>query len=215
MSNRRFSNIDNALKVERPNMLEFISDKDGLTFTYEDIKKTETEFYAKGFGEGIELGISQGEMRAIREIDIAVQEILLQISQYLQVVVDQEREFHANFFNNIVRICKVVLDKSMPHFYMVRGKEEMENLLKDVIESMIVSVPIKVKVSERLYEHLYKRMDSLCSAYSETIEIAKDENLSDSACEVEWLGGGAKWDMDKRYQQIKEKLEFYLNAYIV
>lgn len=215
MNNKHFSKLDNGLRVERPNMLEFISEKDGLTFTYEDIKKTETEFYAKGFGEGIELGISQGEMRAIREIDVAVQEILLQISQYLQTVVDQEREFHSHFFKNIVRICKTILDKAMPHFYAMKGIEEMENLLKDVIESMIISVPIKVKVSDRLYEYLQQRMASLCSAYPETIEIVHNESLSDSACEIEWFGGGAKWDMEKRYQQIEEKLDFYLKAYIV
>lgn len=214
MNNNNFSKTFNNIKAERPNMLEFISEKDGLTFTYEDIKKTETEFYAKGFGEGIELGISQGEMRALREIDIAVQEILLQISQYLQLVVEQEQEFHAHFFKNIVRVCKAVLDKAMPHFYVTKGKEEMENLLKDVIESMIISVPIKVKVSERLYEYLQQRMASLCSAYPETIEIVNNEEISDSACEIEWFGGGAKWDMEKRYQQIEEKLDFYLKAYV-
>lgn len=212
--NNKFIKKELPFRAERPTMLEFISAKDGLTFTSEEIKTTETEFYAKGFGEGIELGISQGEMRALREIDITTQEILLQISQHLQIIVNHEIEFHANFFENIIRICKTILDKSMPHFYEVKGKQEMENLLKDVIESMIVSVPIQVKVSNRLYSHLAERMGSLCSAYPETIEIIQKEDLSDSACAVEWTGGSAKWDMEKRYKQIEEKLDFYLKDYV-
>lgn len=212
--NNMFIKKEAAFRAEPPTMVEFISEKDGLTFSYEEIKKTETEFYAKGFGEGIELGMSQGEMRALREIDIATQEILLQISQHLQIIVNHEIEFHANFFENIIKICKTILDKSMPHFYAVKGKQEMESLLKDVIESMITSVPIQVKASSRLYSHLAERMGSLCSAYPETIEIIQKEELSDSACEVEWNGGSAKWDMEKRYRQIEEKLDFHLKAYV-
>ncbi len=193
-------------------MLEFITENDGLPFTYEDTKNAESEGYTKGFNEGIELGISQGELKATREIDVIVQEILSKVDLSLKEITELEKSFLENFFPSIVRVCFIVLQKSMPVFFKKQGKKEMESLLKDVIKSLIVRVPIQVKVSECLYEDVLERLQNLCSAYPETIDIIKVPEFTDSACEIEWEGGGAKWNLDTRYQEIESKLQEYLKT---
>ncbi len=195
-------------------MHEFITEKDGLTFTYEDIKNAESEGYTRGFTEGIELGISQGELKAIREVDNFVQEIVLRLDVSLKEIAALERTFIENFFPSIARTCLTILHKIMPYFLLTHGKEEMENLLKEIIGSLIVHVPVQVRISEHIYEYVLERLQSLCSAYPETLEIIKSPELSNSACEIEWAGGGAKWNLDTRYQEIESKLQEYLKKYI-
>jgi flagellar biosynthesis/type III secretory pathway protein FliH len=193
-------------------MLEFMTENDGVAFTYEDTKNAESEGYTKGFNEGIELGISQGKLKATREIDVIVQEILSKVDLSLKEITELEKAFLENFFPSIVRVCFIVLQKSMPVFFKKHGKKEMESLLKDVIKSLIVRVPIQVKISEYLYEDVLERLQNLCSAYPETIDIIKVPEFTDSACEIEWEGGGAKWNLDTRYQEIESKLQEYLKT---
>ena len=114
-------------------MLEFITDSDGLIFTYEDVNNAESKGYSKGFAEGLELGISQGELKATREVDTFVSEIIVQLNTSLKEIITLEKDFSATFFPSIIRTCLVVLQKVMPHFFHLHGKEEMEILLKDII----------------------------------------------------------------------------------
>lgn len=195
-------------------MLEFITDSDGLIFTYEDVNNAESKGYSKGFAEGLELGISQGELKATREVDTFVSEIIVQLNTSLKEIITLEKDFSATFFPSIIRTCLVVLQKVMPHFFHLHGKEEMEILLKDIINSLIINVPIQVKISEHIHEHVLKRLHSLCATFPETIEIIKSPELSNNACEVEWAGGGAKWSLDARYQEIESKLQDYLKSYV-
>lgn len=197
-----------------PVMLEFITENDELIFTSDDIKNAESEGYKKGFNEGIELGISQGKLKATREIDTIIQETLLQIDLSLKDITELEKVFFENFFSNILRICLLVLHKSMPIFFQEHGKTEMENLLKGVINSLIDHVPIQVKISECIYEDVLEHFQNLCSVYPETINFVKTSEFTDSRCEVAWNGGGAMWNLDTRYQEIESRLQEYLNTYV-
>ncbi len=187
-------------------MVDFGNKNERLTFTYQDMKDAESQSYSKGFSEGTELGVSHGELKAKREFDANIKEILLQIEHNLIEIVADQKVFLENFFPNVLRICLAVLQKSMPYFFEKSGKQEMENILRNVIESLIFVVPIKVKVSESSCENLSKHIQSISSVYPETIEIIKSADLADGACEVEWAGGAAKWNLDSRYQEIEAKL---------
>ncbi len=193
-------------------MLEFITENDGLIFTYEDINIAESQGYTKGFSEGIELGISQGELKAIREVDTFVCEIIAQLNDSLKKIIVLENTFSDTFFPSILRTCLTVLQKAMPHFFLTHGKKEMETLLRDVINSLIIRVPIQVKISEHIHEHILERLHDLCSAFPETIEFIKSPELNDSACEIEWAGGGTKWNLEAHYQEIESKLQDYLKT---
>lgn len=192
-------------------MLEFITDNDGLIFTYEDVSNAESQGYSKGFSEGLELGISQGELKATREIDTFVSEIIVKLNASLKEIVILEKNFSNTFFPCVIRTCLTILQKVMLHFFQIHGKEEMEILLRDIINSLIINVPIQVKISEHIHEHV-ERLHDLCATFSENIEIIKSPELSNNACEVEWAGGGAKWNLDARYQEIESKLQEYLQA---
>ncbi len=194
-------------------VLEFTTDHEDQMFTHEDLKKAESDGYTKGFNEGIELGISQGELRTNREIDAMVQETLLQIDSCLKEITRLEKAFSENFFPNILKICCAVLQKSMPCFFQMHGKEEMEKLLYEIIKSLIIKVPVQIKVSEQLYENVIKSLQNLCTSYPETINVTKTSEFSNGACEIKWEGGGAKWNLDSRYQEIDSKLQEYLNTY--
>jgi flagellar biosynthesis/type III secretory pathway protein FliH len=194
-------------------MLEFITEDDGLIFTYEDVKNAESNGYTKGFSEGIELGISQGELKAIREVDTFVSEIIVELNASLKEISELEKVFFETFFPSVVRTCLTVLQKAMPHFFLHYGREEMENLLRDVIHSLIIRAPIQVKISEQIHEHIVVRLHDLCTDFPETIEIIKSPELNNNACEIEWAGGGAKWNLDTRYQEIESKLQDYLKMH--
>lgn len=193
-------------------MHEFITENDGLIFTYEDVKRAESEGYSKGFTEGLELGISQGELKALRENDIFIKEIIVQIDSSLREIVNSETAFFENFFPSITKTCLTVLNKLMPHFFVKHGKDEMENFLQEVVGSLIIQVPIQIKVSDQNYESILERLQELCATYPETIEIVASPNLADNACEIEWAGGGAKWNLETRYQEIELKLQEHLKA---
>lgn len=193
-------------------MLEFITDDDGLIFTYEDVKNAESKGYSKGFSEGLELGISQGELKATREVDTFVSDILMQLDASLKEIIILEKIFSDTFFPSVVRTCLTILQKVMPHFFQTHGKKEMEILLRDIINSLIINVPIQVKISEHMHEYVLERLHDLCAAFSESIEIIKSPELSNNACDVEWAGGGAKWNLDARYQEIESRLQDYLKA---
>lgn len=195
-------------------VFEFTPDNENITFTHEDLKKAEADGYTKGFNEGMDLGISQGELKASREINAMTQETLLQLDAHLKEIKELEREFSENFFSNILRVCCAVLQKSMPCFFQKNGKEEMEKLLHGVIGSFIVKVPIQIKVSEQLYANATESFQALCASYSETIDIIKTSEFSNGACEIQWEGGSAKWNLDSRYKEINSKLQDYLKTYI-
>ena len=83
-------------------MREFAIENNKLIFTEEDIKNAECEGYTKGFNEGIELGVSQGELKATREIDTIVQKALLEIESSLKEIIKLEKVFSENFFSSIL-----------------------------------------------------------------------------------------------------------------
>jgi len=193
-------------------MLEFSNKSDNVTFTQEDLEKAEAKGYTKGFNEGIELGVTQGELRTNREIDTITQEVLMQIDSSLKEITELERSFSEHFFPNILKVCSMVLQKTMPCFFQTQGKKEMKNILHEVIESLIVKIPIQVKVSEQLYENTVESLQDLRSSYPETIDITKVPEFSKNACEIKWEGGSAKWNLDSRYEEIYSKLQKHLNA---
>jgi flagellar biosynthesis/type III secretory pathway protein FliH len=92
----------------------------------------------------------------------------------------------------------------MPHFFQTNGKQEMEQILKNVIESLIIESPIKITVSELVYDFILEHLQ--CSKYSKIIDIQKDQELTNEACKIEWDGGGAKWNLDESYKKIETKL---------
>ncbi len=190
-------------------MIEFISE-DALIFTLEDLKNAEKRGYARGFAPGSEQGIMQGELKAKNELDEFLKEVVSQINQSLKTIIELEQTFLDGFFPNILRICLMVLEKVMPHFFQTNGMDEMEKILKKVIESLIISEPIKVRVSELAHEIVVKRLQDTCAEYPETIEILKDPRIVEGACKVEWVGGGAKWSLNERIQEIEKKLQEYL-----
>jgi flagellar biosynthesis/type III secretory pathway protein FliH len=191
-------------------MIEFISENDGLTFTYEDIRNAEIKGHTNGFTEGNALGISQGEQNAKNEVDDFLKEIIVQINQSLKEIIALETTFLENFFPSVLRICFTVLHKAMPHFFASNGKHEMEKILQEVIESLIIEVPIQIKVSELVHEFMVKHLHDICEIYPESIAIVKDANLSEGACQIEWVGGGAQWNLNDRYLKIEAKLQEYL-----
>lgn len=190
---------------------ELSNNDDEITFSQQEVENFKNEAYAKGFAEGIDLGVSQGELKSLREVDNCLKEILSQINQKIQTFIDYEKQFHEHFFKNILRICKTVLHKTMPYFYKKNGAKEMEDILHTVIHSMITHTPIRIFISERIYQNLGECVGDLCSKYPETIEILKRSNISDGVCEIEWLGGGAKWNSQQSYKKIEEKINEYID----
>lgn len=195
-------------------MREFSIENNKLIFTEEDIKNAESEGYTKGFNEGIELGVSQGELKATREIDTIVQKALLEIESSLKEIIKIEKVFSANFFSSILRVCSAVLSKSMPFFFKKHGQKEMKKFLKEIVESLVIHMPIQVKVPEFIYEETLEHLKNLCSTYPETINLIKTNELIDNTCEIEWNGGGAQWNLETRYQEIELKMQEYLNTYV-
>lgn len=210
--NKIFESFTNE-KPKSLAVLEFITDHKDIVISQEDLKKAESNGYTKGFNEGIELGVSQGELKANREIDVMTQKILSELDFHLKEITELEKAFSENFFPNILKICCAVLQKSMPFFFQTHGKEEMEKLLHEVIKSLIIKVPIQIKVSEQSYENVVESLQSLIASYPETIDIIKILGVSSGACEVKWEGGSAKWNIESRYQEIDSKLQTYLNSY--
>ncbi len=196
-------------QVEKAHFLEFVSDYDGLTYSYEELKEAESQGYAKGYGDGLDLGITTGENRALRENDIALNHILEEIKKQINIIAELEKHFHENFFSTIVKICHAVLEKTMPHFFIHGAKEELAEVLKQVIQNSIIKVPIKIEISEEMYDFTTKKASELSEQHKSTIEVIKSKNVSDHACLITWDGGGAKWDINIRLEEIKKLLEEY------
>lgn len=197
--------LDFSRKIEKEEVKE-------ITFTQEDLEKTESEAYSKGFTEGLELGTTQGELKINTEIHNMTQEMLSKIDNHLAEIKASENLFIDNFFPNIIRVCHAVLEKAMPHFFKKYGKEEMAKIIHEIIISLTVKVPIQVKISKYLHENLPENIQKFFSSYSETIDISGVSEFSDGMCEINWDGGGAKWNLDARYEEINNKLQQYLNT---
>lgn len=211
--NRIFNNQVNE-KIKPLAVFDFSLENEISTFSQSDIEKAEAKGYSKGFTEGLELGTSQGQLKANREIDTMVQEVLTKIDLQLQKIQESEKSFSKNFFPNIVKICSSVLQKTMPYFFKKHGKEEMFNLLHDIVGSLAVKSPIKVKVSNNLYNNLSSNIKSVFASYPETIDITGIAEFSDEMCEINWEGGSAEWNLSSRYQEIDSKLQEYLDTYV-
>lgn len=215
MKEQNFDTFSNA-KPKPLVVFEFGNHSENITFTQEDLEKAETKAeakgYTKGFNEGMELGLTQGELRTNRELDAMTQEILAQLDSSLKEITALEKSFSEHFFPNILKVCSMVLQKTMPYFFQKQGEEEMKNILHEVIESLIVKVPIQVKVSEQLYENIVENLRSLRSSYPETIDVIKIPEFSKNACEINWEGGSAKWNLDSRYEEIHSKLQKHLKV---
>ena len=70
-------------------------------------------------------------------------------------------------------------------------------------------MPIQVKVPEFIYEETLEHLKNLCSTYPERINIIKADELIENACEIEWNGGGARWNLETRYQEVELKMQEY------
>lgn len=205
-------NFEHYKKVKPLAVFDFSRHEEDTTFTQEDLEKAESVGYSKGFTEGLELGTSQGELKASSEIDVITRGALEKIGLYLHDIRESEKLFVENFFPNIVKVCHAVLQKTMPYFFKKHGKEEMTKILHDVVKTLTIKVPIQIKVSNQLYENLSTDTQTLFNSYPETINIIKVSDFSDETCEIDWEGGSAKWNLNERYQEIDSKLQEYLNT---
>lgn len=166
------------------------------TFTEEEL----TAARQAGFHEGRNAGISEAqaslERRAVDALD--------QVSRALAQLDRAQREGVVELMRGALEVTHTIVRKVLPAYVRQHGSDEIQALVRQVLETLIEEPRVVIRVPEPLVETLKPRIAQAgkATSFEGQLVVFGEPQLSDGDCRVEWSSGGAERLVQQSLDQI-------------
>ncbi len=143
-----------------------------------------------GFLEGRNAGISEAQASLERRSADALD----QVSRALAQLDRAQREGVVELMRGALEITHTMVRKVLPDYVRRHGSDEIQALVRQVLETLIEEPRVIIRVPQDLVDALKPRIAQAgkATSFEGQLVVFGEPSLGDSDCRVEWSSGGAE-----------------------
>jgi flagellar assembly protein FliH len=166
------------------------------TFTEEELAAARQA----GFLEGRNAGISEAQASLERRSADAID----QVSRALAQLDRAQREGIVDLMRGALEITHTMVRKVLPDYVRRHGSDEIQSLVRQVLETLIEEPRVIIRVPQDLVDTLKPRIAQAgkATSFEGQLVVFGEPSLGDSDCRVEWSSGGAERLVQQSLDQI-------------
>lgn len=171
------------------------------TFTEDDLDAAKTMAHSHGHSEGVR------EERAKREQQIA--DNLAQISSNFETLFAAEIYRERQYEEESIKLAASIIEQLAPSLNQRFGKDELKNLLKDVMQSQANQSEIRIEVHPDYAGEIDQFIESLWDNNDQApkCRVVASSEIELGGCSLSWKDGGMIRDPQKMAADMKEAIE--------
>ena len=176
------------------------------TFSEEEMKAARDEAFAAGKEEG------RMEVTASTEREVLV--TLTRIADEIGGISGAQDRANASLVESAIAVAVAIARKVFPAWNEKYGLAEIERMVTKAMERLVEEPRVVIYVNAKLLEPLKERLGPLAAkaGFKGEMTVEGIDDLIVGDCRVEWMGGGAKRDMDELWQEIDAIVEHNLSG---
>ena len=153
-----------------------------------------------GFLEGRNTGISEAQASLERRATDALDQVSRAIAQLDRA----QREGVVEMMRGALEVTHTITRKVLPEFVRRHGSDEIQALVRQVLETLIEEPRVVIRVPEDLVEALKPRIAQAgkATSFEGQLVVFGEPALGDGDCRVEWSSGGAERLIQQSFEQI-------------
>jgi flagellar assembly protein FliH len=153
-----------------------------------------------GFLEGRNAGISEAQASLERRGADALD----QVSRALAQLDRAQREGVVELMRGALEVTHTIVRKVLPDFVRRHGSDEIQALVRQVLETLVEEPRVVIRVPQDLVEMLKPRIAQAgkATSFEGQLVVFGEPTLGDSDCRVEWSSGGAERLVQQSLDQI-------------
>ncbi|MBI1776589.1 MAG: hypothetical protein HYR63_14685 [Proteobacteria bacterium] len=153
-----------------------------------------------GFNEGRNTGLVEAQASLERRLADAMDQVSRALAELGR---DQSQAIHETM-QNALEVTHAIARKVIPAHVRRHGSEEIQSLVRQVIETLIDEPRIVIRVSSELVEPLRPQIEAAGKAcsFEGQLVLFGEESLGDSDCRLEWSSGAAERLNEEQWREI-------------
>lgn len=166
------------------------------TFSEEELAAARQAGYLEGRNAGISEAHASNERRAADALD--------QVSRAIAQLDRAQREGLTELMRGALEVTHAMMRKLLPDYIRRHGSDEIQALVREVLETLIEEPRVVIRVPEALVEILKPRIAQAgkATSFEGQLVVFGESTLDESDCRVEWSSGGAERLLQQSLDQI-------------
>jgi flagellar biosynthesis/type III secretory pathway protein FliH len=166
------------------------------TFSEEELQAARQS----GFMEGRNAGLVEAQASLERRIADALDQVSRALAELSG---DQSQAIHETM-QNALEVTHAVLRKIVPDYVRRHGSDEVQSLVRQVVETLIDEPRIVIRVASDMVEPLRPRIEAAGKAcsFEGQLVLFGDASLGESDCRLEWSSGAAERLTDEQWRAV-------------
>jgi flagellar assembly protein FliH len=153
-----------------------------------------------GFLEGRNAGISEAQA----SIERRGADALDQVSRALAQLDRAQREGIVELMRGALEVTHTIVRKVLPDYVRRHGSDEIQALVRQVLETLVEEPRVVIRVPQDLVETLKPRIAQAgkATSFEGQLVVFGEPSLGDGDCRIEWSSGGAERLVQQSLDQI-------------
>lgn len=172
---------------------------------------TEDELIAakkQAFEEGKKQGRDEATQEATQSRETLVSQVLQKISQDTSILFEQEEERAALYEREVIALSLKIFEKIFPIYSEEHRFEQLCHSIEKVLKKQQGPKDIAIYVSAANKDGVEQLLTDLrAKGLNGQFQVHSDDNMSESACRIDWADGGAHFDRDAMASEIEALLK--------
>lgn len=166
------------------------------TFTEEELAAARQAGFLEGRNAGISEAHASLERRSADALD--------QVSRALGQLDRAQREGVVELMRGSLEVTHTIVRKVLPEYVRRHGSDEIQALVRQVLETLIEEPRVVIRVPEELVEALKPRIAQAgkATSFEGQLVVFGEPALGDGDCRVEWSSGGAERLVQQSIDQV-------------
>ena len=157
-------------------------------------------------------GLEEGRAQALREIEAATKDAILQLTRSSQALFQQQQALESGLKQEMVHLSYAIASKLSGALIRTKPTAEVQALIEDCLATVSREPRLVVRVSENISDSIAAQLDAMKSAtsFAGDIILIGEPTLGDLDCRVEWPDGGSERKQDAVMHQIEDAVQRFV-----
>jgi len=166
------------------------------TFSEEELNAARED----GFARGKEEGVKETLESIVQQTATALETIIAKIDDIFSL----QEDANTTTARDAVNVSTSITRKLFPQFSTLGALDEVERIIRSIMEKMIDEPRLTIMVNDTLLERISSRLDPMMAetGFEGKVIFNGDESLPLSDCRIEWGTGTASRDTTSLWQEI-------------
>ena len=175
-------------------------------FSKEEILEAQEKAFKDGKAEGYKDGFNAGKIEAISEHEKEVLEVSNNLNQKVRELLEMMECYNSSYTCDFFDVIYEVFKKILPYYMKNNGKNEIQFFVKEILSKLLRKEGLRISVHEDIQEDLLKILKSE-GIDEQKLEISTTNINSKNQASLDWVGGGARINIENVYEQMNQVFE--------